>query len=114
LTLSGVILFINKNRMIKYGGVSNTQSILFVKNIQQTFSAIKDIKILGKESFFRKRVEANINLLNNSSYKAGVIGAYPKYLLETVVVSILILFIIYNLILIYNLLFVVNVVIIQI
>ena len=97
LIFGAIILVFNKNSMIKYGGISNSQSVLFIKNIQQTFSAIKDIKILGKESFFRKRVEANINLLNNSSYKAGVIGAYPKYLLETVVISILILFIIYNL-----------------
>ena len=97
LIFGAIILVLNKNSMIKYGGISNSQSVLFIKNIQQTFSAIKDIKILGKESFFRKRVEANINLLNNSSYKAGVIGAYPKYLLETVVISILILFIIYNL-----------------
>ena len=97
LIFGAIILAFNKNSIIKYGGISNSQSVLFIKNIQQTFSAIKDIKILGKESFFRKRVETNINLLNNSSYKAGVIGTYPKYLLETVVVSILILFIIYNL-----------------
>jgi ABC-type bacteriocin/lantibiotic exporter with double-glycine peptidase domain len=97
LIFGAIILVFNKNSMIKYGGISNSQSVLFIKNIQQTFSAIKDIKILGKESFFRKRVEGNINLLNSSSYKAGVIGAYPKYLLETVVVSILILFLIFNL-----------------
>lgn len=97
LMFGAIILIFNKNAMIKYGGISNSQSVLFIKNIQQTFSAIKDIKILGKESFFRKRVEGNIYLLNSSSYKAGVIGAYPKYLLETVVVSILILFLIYNL-----------------
>lgn len=97
LMFGALILIFNKNGMIKYGGISNSQSVLFIKNIQQTFSAIKDIKILGKESFFRKRVEGNIYLLNSSSYKAGVIGAYPKYLLETVVVSILILFLIYNL-----------------
>jgi ABC-type branched-subunit amino acid transport system ATPase component len=97
LIFGAIILIFNKNAMIKYGGISNSQSVLFIKNIQQTFSAIKDIKILGKESFFRKRVEGNIYLLNSSSYKAGVIGAYPKYLLETVVVSILILFLIYNL-----------------
>jgi ABC-type bacteriocin/lantibiotic exporter with double-glycine peptidase domain len=93
----GIILFLNKNSMIKYGSISNSQSVLFIKNIQQTFSAIKDIKILGKENFFRKRVEVNINLLNTSSYKAGIVGAYPKYLLETIIVSILILFLIYNL-----------------
>jgi ABC-type bacteriocin/lantibiotic exporter with double-glycine peptidase domain len=97
LIFGAIILVFNKNSIIKYGGISNSQSVLFIKNIQQTFSAIKDIKILGKESFFRKRVETNINLLNNSSYKAGVIGTYPKYLLETVIVAILILFIIYNL-----------------
>jgi len=97
LVFGAIILVFNKNSMIKYGGISNSQSVLFIKNIQQTFSAIKDIKILGKESFFRKRVEGNINLLNSSSYKAGVVGAYPKYLLETVVVSILILFLIFNL-----------------
>jgi ABC-type bacteriocin/lantibiotic exporter with double-glycine peptidase domain len=97
LIFGAIILVFNKNSIIKYGGISNSQSVLFIKNIQQTFSAIKDIKILGKESFFRKRVETNINLLNSSSYKAGVIGTYPKYLLETVIVAILILFIIYNL-----------------
>jgi len=97
LIFGAIILVFNKNSMIKYGGISNSQSVLFIKNIQQTFSAIKDIKILGKESFFRKRVEGNINLLNSSSYKAGVVGAYPKYLLETVVVSIIILFLIFNL-----------------
>ena len=97
LTFSGVILLINKNSMIKYGGVSNSQSTLFIKNIQQTFSAIKDIKILGKENFFRKKIEGNINLLNSTSYKSSVIGAYPKYLLETIVVFFVILFLIFKL-----------------
>ena len=97
LTFSGVILLINKNSMIKYGGVSNSQSTLFIKNIQQTFSAIKDIKILGKENFFRKKIEGNINLLNSTSYKSSVIGTYPKYLLETIVVFFVILFLIFKL-----------------
>jgi ABC-type bacteriocin/lantibiotic exporter with double-glycine peptidase domain len=83
--------------MIKYGSISNNQTILFIKNIQQTFSAIKDIKILGKESFFRRKIEGNINLLNNTSYKSSVIGTYPKYLLETIVVFFIIIFLIFKL-----------------
>lgn len=97
LFFSGIILFINKNSMSKYGEVGNTQSILFTKNIQQTFSAIKDIKILGKENFFRKKVESNIDLLNTVSYKSSIIGTYPRYLVETLVVFSLISFLIYKL-----------------
>jgi ABC-type branched-subunit amino acid transport system ATPase component len=97
LIFSGVILSINKNSMTKYGGISNSQSILFIKNIQQTFSAIRDIKILGKERFFRKKIEGNINLLNSTSYRSSVAGTYPKYLLETVVVFFVILFLIFKL-----------------
>jgi ATP-binding cassette, subfamily B, bacterial PglK len=97
LTFSCIILLINKNKMIKYGSISNNQTILFIKNIQQTFSAIKDIKILGKESFFRRKIEGNINLLNNTSYKSSVIGTYPKYLLETIVVFFIIIFLIFKL-----------------
>ena len=97
LIFSVMILFVNKNRMTKYGSISNIQSIQFIKNIQQTFSAIKDIKILGKESFFRKKIEENINLLNITSYKSSVVGTYPRYLLEIVIVFFVILFLIFKL-----------------
>jgi ABC-type multidrug transport system fused ATPase/permease subunit len=97
LAFSGLILLINKNSMIKNGAIANSQSILFIKNIQQTFSAVKDIKILGKERFFRKKIEGNINLLNKTSYKSSVIGTYPKYLLETIIVFFIIIFLIFKL-----------------
>ena len=97
LAFSGLILLINKNSMIKNGAIANSQSILFIKNIQQTFSAVKDIKILGKERFFRKKIEGNINLLNRTSYKSSVIGTYPKYLLETIIVFFIIIFLIFKL-----------------
>jgi hypothetical protein len=97
LTFSCIILLINKNKMIKYGSISNNQTILFIKNIQQTFSAIKDIKILGKESFFRKRSPAdskidikqslkkNFNLLricNNEKWPAFFYYKNQKYILK--------------------------------
>ena len=95
ITFTYIILTINKNIMVKYGSISNTQSVLFIKNIQQTFSAIKDIKILGKENFFRKKIEGNINLLNSTGYKSTVAATYPKHLLETVIVFVVILFLIF-------------------
>jgi ABC-type multidrug transport system fused ATPase/permease subunit len=97
LVFSVVILLINKSCMIKYGSIANNQSIFFIKNIQQTFSAIKDIKILGKESYFRKKIEGNINLLNSSSYKSSVVGTYPKYLLEIIIVFFIVFFLIIKL-----------------
>jgi ABC-type multidrug transport system fused ATPase/permease subunit len=97
LVFSVVILLINKSSMIKYGSIANNQSIFFIKNIQQTFSAIKDIKILGKESYFRKKIEGNINLLNSSSYKSSVVGTYPKYLLEIIIVFFIVFFLIIKL-----------------
>ena len=82
----------NRSRVLRYSKILHDQNLFLIKNIQHTYSGIKDIKILNKENFFQKLIGGNISQINFATYKSGVIAIYPKYLLEVVAIFFLLLF----------------------
>ncbi len=87
-----LIIKFNKNRVLTFSRVLHDENLSLMRNIQNTFSGIKDIKINRKESFFIKLIENNINKISDATYKSGIIAIYPRYLLEIVAVFFLLLF----------------------
>jgi ABC-type bacteriocin/lantibiotic exporter with double-glycine peptidase domain len=87
-----LIIKFNKNRVLTFSRVLHDENLSLMRNIQNTFSGIKDIKINRKEFFFIKLIENNINKISDATYKSGIISIYPRYLLEIVAVFFLLLF----------------------
>ena len=50
----------NRSRVLRYSKILHDQNLSLIKNIQHTYSGIKDIKILNKENFFQKLIRGNI------------------------------------------------------
>jgi ATP-binding cassette, subfamily B, bacterial PglK len=84
---------ISKNKFYQLGIISQKYAERLRKEVLQTFSGIREVKILKKESFFIKkfnnvnRLEAKNNLLRD------VLLQVPKALIETVVVFLLVIII---------------------
>lgn len=90
-----ITLFIvqyNRSRVLKYSSILHNENLLLVKNIQHTYAGIRDIKILGKENYFKKLIQENISKINIATYKSGVIALYPRYVLEIIAVFFILLF----------------------
>lgn len=87
-----IMIKFNRARVLRYSKTLHDQNLFLIKNIQHTYSGIKDIKILNKEKFFQKLIKGNISQINFATYKSGVIALYPRYLLEVVAIFFLLLF----------------------
>ena len=87
-----IMIKFNRSRVLRYSKTLHDQNLFLIKNIQHTYSGIKDIKILNKEKFFQKLIKGNISQINFATYKSGVIALYPRYLLEVVAIFFLLLF----------------------
>lgn len=90
--ITTIVIKVNKNSLLIYSKILHDENLSLIKNIQHTFGGIKDIKILKKENFFKNLILKNVNLINISTYKSGLIAIYPRYLLEIVAIFFILLF----------------------
>lgn len=104
LTLSCVIIMflfglivhqlINK-KALKWGQDRQRFAGLKLKELQQGFGAIRDIKILNKEFYFAKSFSEKNKKESDNNYKNTFFGALPKILFEWVAISATLSFILY-------------------
>ena len=91
-TASLLIIKFNRNRVLSFSMTLHDENLNLMRNIQNTFSGIKDIKINKKETFFINLIKDNILKISDATYKSGVISIYPRYFLEVIAVFFLLLF----------------------
>lgn len=91
-TASLLIIKFNKKRVLSFSMTLHDENLNLLRNIQNTFSGIKDIKINRKESFFINLIKHNILKISDATYKSGIIAIYPRYFLEVIAVFFLLLF----------------------
>ena len=63
--------------------------------LNQGFGGIKEVKILNKFHFFKKYYDFLYNQLVSIQVQRDIIGKFPKYLIELIVISASILLILY-------------------
>jgi ATP-binding cassette, subfamily B, bacterial PglK len=84
------ILF--KEKMTKYGSLANKFSTQMVKGVYEGLEGYKEVKILGRESFFYNSVvQGAIGHAENHT-KFQVISIIPRFLLEFLLVFMIVLF----------------------
>lgn len=91
-TASLLIIKFNKKRVLSFSMTLHDENLNLLRNIQNTFSGIKDIKINKKESFFINLIKRNILKISDATYQSGIIAIYPRYFLEVIAVFFLLLF----------------------
>lgn len=93
LGISFIFYLITKNRVKKWGAIRLEMSGQNIKDLNQGFGGIKEIKILGKESFFINIFKNNLKKLTNMNILNGFVRALPKLILELLGVLVLFIFI---------------------
>ena len=92
--------FSTKDHLLRWGKDRHKLMYIVIKQLQQGFQGIKDIKILGKQNFFLKEYKLNKSKYYSKLFQSEFIKSLPKLWLEfmiiTVLVSVTILLLIQN------------------
>ena len=84
-----IFYFFNKKPLRKLGKKRLEQENFRIKNVQETFSVFKEIKIYNSQSFFK-----NIFTISNKNYfdalkKIRIFNILPRYIIEILIILIL-------------------------
>ena len=75
-----------RGKLKRYGQEANLASKRVVKAIHEGIEGLKEIRVLGKESYFHAMVSEGSNVYAQSFVKSQIITAAPRYLLELLLV----------------------------
>ena len=78
-------------KMKIYGELSNRHSTLMVQGIHEGIDGFKEIRVLGRESYFYKTVSNEAKEYSGKTLKSGHISLMPRYLLELTLVLFIVL-----------------------
>ena len=82
-----------KNRLSDWATVKLENKKKKIQFISESFSAIKSIKILSRETFFLNRFKKQIKSISRIQFKVGFLGELPRHFFEYILfISILFLF----------------------
>ncbi len=81
---------LTKNNLLEWGKERHHLMYLVIKQLQQGFQGIKDIKILGRQNFFLNEFKSNKLKYYSKLYKSEFIKSLPKLWLEFMIISVLI------------------------
>ena len=76
-----------KKKSKNWSNLKQASDVKNVQNLQQSFSAIKEIKIFNKESFFLNKYLDNANNIWNLRKKMIILNQIPRVWLESLTVS---------------------------
>ena len=95
LFLSGSMVYaylkLFKNKLIGYGRIMNESSTKVIRGINESVGGVKEIRILGKESFFSDIVINNSKTYISASIKNTLISLAPRYIIELILVIFIVL-----------------------
>ena len=81
-----LINYFTKKKLNQWGEKSQINDGLRIKNFLQSFNAIKEIKIFGKENFFHNRMEKFNRIFFDSNKKEMFIRSVPRLILEIILI----------------------------
>jgi ABC-type multidrug transport system fused ATPase/permease subunit len=79
------------SKLTSYGKLSNENSVQLTRGIREGMSGIKEIRILEKENFFYDLLKKGAEGYRTANVKHQVIAAAPRYFLELIVISFIVL-----------------------
>lgn len=85
-----IFYYSTKAHLMKWGKDRHQLVYFIIKQLQQGFQGIKDVKILGRQNFFLKEFKQNKKFYYSKLFKSEFIKSLPKLWLEFLIVSALI------------------------
>jgi ATP-binding cassette, subfamily B, bacterial PglK len=95
IVMGGVTLLYDrhfKTNLKVYGKIANESSRQMMQGISEGIKGLKEIRILGKSFFFQQMVINGAKNLCESRIKTQVISQAPRYIVEFVIVSFVVIF----------------------
>ncbi len=83
-----------KNKLSRSGKITNTASSKLSQNVHEGIDGFKEIRILGVENFFRKKVVSTAKKIRDNQIIYHLILTLPRYILELVLVGFIVLFVV--------------------
>ncbi len=77
-----ILFMLNKKILVEIGEVRNKLSAIQLQDVQDGIGGIKEIKLLGRESYFLNKFQKNTEKLANINYRNYVIAGTPRLLIE--------------------------------
>ena len=103
--LSLIILsyyFITRKKLNKFGRYSNDAATELVKGIHEGIEGFKEIRVLGRENFFYKKVVDAATKESKFAAKSEMISSIPRYLLEVFIVNFVVFLVVGAILLNYD------------
>jgi len=78
--------FLFRRKVSLYGRMADDQTKTMIQGIVETVEGVKEVRILGKEEFFYKKVIKSAKQLSDVNISISTIKVIPRYLIELIVV----------------------------
>jgi ATP-binding cassette subfamily C protein len=85
---------VTRRRLARLGKTRSDQHARMIQCVNQSLGGLKEIKVLGKESFFLRAFEESGLKYNEALRKSTLLAQYPRLVIETAAAAALVLFII--------------------
>ena len=85
---------LTRKKLIRFGKNSNDAATQLVKGIHEGIEGFKEIRILGRENFFYKKVVDAATKESIFAAKSEMISSIPRYLLEVFIVSFIVILVV--------------------
>lgn len=96
LIFTFIYYFFTKKTIFNYGLIRQKTSASLLKNLQEIFGTIKDIKLKKSETFFKNIFVKNIKTFNKSAYITNTFQEAPRFLIEFFFLLIIVIIIFLN------------------
>ena len=84
-----------RKKVTQYGKLLNQYSTEMFKNIKESVEGLKELRILGKEDFFFNKVLNNTIGLSKAMKMSDFISSIPRYFLELLMISFVVLLVVF-------------------
>lgn len=92
-----IYYFFTKKLIYNYGLIRQQSTAKLLKNLQEIFGSIKDIKLKKSENFFKNFFSTHLTMFVKSAYRSNTINESPRFLIELFFLIILTIIITLNL-----------------
>lgn len=91
-----------RQRLKEYGRQSNHAAFDVVRGIQEGVGGFKEIRILGFEDYFHKKIRVGTRKYADSHVRSLFLSSIPRYLLELLLITFIVLLVLWFLFLEYS------------
>jgi ATP-binding cassette, subfamily B, bacterial PglK len=83
-----------RDKLCRFGELGNRANVKLVQGVNEGIEGLKEIRILGREDYFHRMVRDGAKDYARFHTPALVLGAVPRYMLEVIMVSFIVLLVV--------------------